>query len=103
VFYHSNAETLTSARDFFACVKLRVVFSESNEAMPYRVVLIFKNGDRASAEIRFSQERTPDIGMMIEVPYEKRIVRAQVRGIVRARATLPNTPAGDNLVIAREI
>ena len=41
--------------------------------------------------------------MMIEVPYEKRIVRAQVRGIVRARATLPNTPAGDNLVIAREI
>jgi len=71
--------------------------------MPYRVVLIFKNGDRAEAEIRFSQDRTPDIGMMIEVPYENRIVRAHVRGIVKSRAKLPNTPAADDLVMAREI
>ena len=71
--------------------------------MSYRVVLIFKSGEREAHDAWNSPRRTPAIGEVIQLPIGTRIVRAIVKGIARPPTDRPEADANSDLVLAREI
>src|SRR5271169_2896209 len=73
------------------------------DVMSYRVVLILKSGERVADDARMSPRCTPEIGEVIEIFIDTRVLRARVKGIAKTPTDRPDPEERMDLVIAREI
>jgi hypothetical protein len=72
------------------------------DVMPYRLVLILKNGERMADDAWTSPRRTPVIGEVIELSVDTCVVRALVKGIAKTPADWPDPEEHVDLIFARE-